>query len=100
MKTRQLFNISGIVLLLLSHLPGTGQGLRRRAEELGFDFSDQSMYRVIGQMKEAGLIRFDGNAARRGGGKRYVVTETGRQIATEYRHILAIVASHFPDKST
>lgn len=97
MNAKPLLTIPGIVLLLLSHLPGTGAGLLRRAQELQLKASSQSLYRVLADLKKNGLIRFDGNAAgRRGGGRRYVLTEAGHEIASEYRRLIALAASSFP----
>ena len=72
MDLKQLFKRPAMVLLLLSELPGTSAGLHRRAEKLEPGISVQSIYWATSELKKHDLIRFDGNAMRRGGGKRYV----------------------------
>ena len=95
MRPKPLFHHPGLVLLLLSQLPGTGAGLCRRANEID-TVSQQSIYRVIDLLLKDGLIRLDGRALRRGGGKRYVLTEAGRELALHYRRVLAVAAGKFP----
>ncbi len=97
MATEPLFKRPAIVLLLLSELPGTSAGLHRRAQAFEPDIPVQSVYHAALRLKQAGLIRHDGDTvARRGGGKRYVLTDAGRAMATRYRRSLAVAASLFP----
>ena len=99
MEGRPLFSAPGLVVLLLSHAPGTGRGLVRRARHDQLGLPGHAIYRVLEGLSSNGLIRRAGTAGQRGGGKRWALTEAGRQIASHYRHTLAMAASRFPDQS-